>query len=274
LAPFEGLHRRTGYTTLAAVRAAIADFPSAEAGILPLALDDGAQPQGALRSAEKLLADKRVAAIVGPLSPELAAAVTPLQAAAALPWYSPHSIAGSDWAEGLVAAAGSLARRQGAQSLVIAGWTPGWPHLAPSRWAEIAGLPVRLHDDPAAVGPQTAVFWMGSAEDGANYLGELRRAHPAAPFVLGPQGEDPVFAERVLGNGGGLDYTHWTTWTDAGYTAWTVDHSIESPNAYLAYRAASAALQAAAGHSRTAPPSSWVVQLFRYDDRGNSFPAE
>ena len=67
LAPFEGLHRRSGYAALAAVRAAVADFPYAEAGVLPLALDDGGQPQGAQRAAQKLLADGRVAAVVGPL---------------------------------------------------------------------------------------------------------------------------------------------------------------------------------------------------------------
>ena len=79
LAPFEGLHRRSGYAALEAVRAAIADFSNVDAGILPLALDDGDQPQQAVRSAQKLLADPRVAAVVGPLSPDLGAAVEPFR---------------------------------------------------------------------------------------------------------------------------------------------------------------------------------------------------
>ena len=80
LAPFEGLHRRSGYAALDAVRAAIADFPYADAGILPLALDDGARPAQAVRSAQKLLVDPRVKAVVGPLTPELGDAIAPISA--------------------------------------------------------------------------------------------------------------------------------------------------------------------------------------------------
>jgi hypothetical protein len=274
LAPFEGLHRRSGYAALDTVRAAIADFSHDEVGILPLALDDAAQPQQAVRTAQKLLVDPRVAAIVGPLSPELGAAVDSLGATASIPWYTPYSVPGQDWATGLVRTAADLALEQEARGLVLAGWTPGWPRLDAQQWAEVAGMPVRIDGEPAGVGDSEAVFWMGSAEDGAAYLAQLRKLRPAAIFVLGPQGEDPVFAERLRGVPRGLDRVYWTTWTDTGYTEWAARHSIDSPNAYLVYRAALAALQAATTHNVSAPPSSWVVQLLRYDGQGNWAPAK
>ena len=264
LAPFEGLHRRSGYAALAAVRAAVADFPYAEAGVLPLALDDGGQPQGAQRAAQKLLADGRVAAVVGPLSPELAAAAAPVLHAAATPWYAPYRLVGEQWATGLAAAAGALAAQEGAQGLALAGWTPGWPELDAAAWSDAAGLPVRLLDDPAGVRPGEAVFWLGSAEGGAAYLAHLREVQPEAVFVLGPAGEDPVFAERARS----LQKTYWTSWTDAGYNDWTARHATDSPNAYLVYRATLAALATATGVPWDTLPASWFVQVFRYDAQG------
>lgn len=246
LAPFEGLHRRSGYAALDAVRAAIADFPYAEAGILPLALDDGGRPEQAARSAQKLLVDPRVGAVVGPLTPELGAAVAPISAGAPISWFTPYSIAGQDWAGGLVRTAAQLARQQGAKGLVLAGWTAGWPRLDAEQWTAIGGMPVRLDDEPTGVRDDEAVFWMGTAEDG----------------------EDPLFAERVLASRTGFKDVYWTTWTDNGYTEWTANHSGKSPNAYIVYRTALAALEAATAHSRNAPPPSWYVQSYRYDDQG------
>jgi branched-chain amino acid transport system substrate-binding protein len=274
LAPFEGLYRRSGYAALDAVRAAIADYPYAEAGILPLALDDGGQPQQALRSAQKLVADQRVQAVVGPLSPALAAAVEPLRDSQAIPWYPPHALAGEEWAEGLVTAAGELAAAQGAEALVLGGWTPGWPQWSAEQWTSVVGLPVRIVDDPAAVDSREAVFWMGSPADGADFLAQVRERLPAAVFVLGPQGEDPVFVEHVHDRIQDLDRVYWTTWIDKGYNAWAETHALNSPSSYLIYRAALAALQAATNHSQNAPPSSWVVQVFRYDAHGNWLPVD
>lgn len=268
LAPFEGLHRRTGYAALAAVRAAIADFPYAEGGILPLALDDGAQPAQAARSAQKLLVDPRVQAVVGPLTPELGAAVAPISASAPISWFTPYNLAGQDWAGGLVRAAAQLAQQQGAQGLVLAGWTAGWPLLDDQQWAEIGGMPVRLADVPEGVRTGEAVFWLGTAESGAAYLAQLRKHQEATVFVLGPAGEDPVFAERVLASRAGFDNVYWTTWTDNGYTEWTTNHSSRSPSAYIVYRAALAALEAATAHRQSAPTATWFVQSYRYDDQG------
>ncbi|MFZ1771520.1 MAG: ABC transporter substrate-binding protein, partial [Caldilinea sp.] len=74
IAPFEGLYRRTGYEALAAMRQALADAPTGPVAIIPLALDDSADPTRTVRAAEKLLVDPQVQAVVGPLSPALAAA--------------------------------------------------------------------------------------------------------------------------------------------------------------------------------------------------------
>ena len=69
-------------------------------------------------------------------------------------------------------------------------------------------MPVRLDDEPSGVDDDEAVFWMGSAEDGAAYLAQLRELQPEAIFVLGPQGEDPVFVERLRGTpGGSIEFT-------------------------------------------------------------------
>jgi hypothetical protein len=128
----------------------------------------------------------------------------------------------------------------------------------------VAGLPVRLLDDPVAVADGEAVFWLGSAADGAAYLRQLRQAQPQAILVLGPVGEDPVFAERA----GDLNFVYWTAWLDAGYTDWITNHAAASPNAYLIYRATLSALAAATGVTLETSPASWSVQVFRFDAQG------
>ena len=77
IAPFEGLHRDTGYRALAAMRAAIAEAPSQAnltfgptLDLLPLALDDSGEPNGTQRATEKLLVDSTVAAVIGPFAPD------------------------------------------------------------------------------------------------------------------------------------------------------------------------------------------------------------
>jgi hypothetical protein len=166
--------------------------------------------------------------------------------------------------------------------LALAGWTEGWPPLDATAWSQAAGLPVRLLDNPGGIRNAEAVFWLGSAEEGAAYLAQLRRMQPQAPFILGPAGEDPVFAERILGMqtgtsalpGEGLQHTYWTTWTDASYNAWANRHANDSPNAYLVYRTTLAALAAATGVTKDPLPASWFVQMFRYDVRGAWSPVQ
>jgi hypothetical protein len=200
--------------------------------------------------------------------------VKPLLSDALRPWYQPYSISGEDWAAGLVRTAARLAQAQGAAELVLAGGTQGWPPWDAQQWSDAVEFPVRLDADPAGVGGNAAVFWLGNPEAGADYLRQLQVMQPDVLFVLGPEGENPVFVERLLGGGGSLDRVYWTIWTDAGYTDWAVAHSIQSPNAYLAYRAADAALHAVKTHTQSVPPSSWDVQLYRYDRQGSWFPVD
>ncbi len=279
IAPFEGLYRRTGYEALAAMRAAIADAaiaetPSGPVGVLPLALDDGGDPVQARRALEKLLVSSDVGAIVGPLSPALAAAVDELPPSAAPPSAAPPrfapfalpnatgSTAAPDddaWAVPLVQTVGSYVAAHGAQALVLAGWTAGWPDHTAARWSDLAGLPVRLSDDPATVVAGEAVMWLGAPDTGAAYLTALRARQPDAEFWLGPAGGDPVFAERAATH----ERVHWVVWTDDGYNAWAATHAPSTPSAYLVYRATQAALRKSVGPANAKlPPPTWRVQAY------------
>lgn len=274
LASFEGLHRRSGYAALQAVRAALSDTPVEGVGVLPLALDDGGTPSTALRAAQKLLVDPRVVAVVGPLDPRLADAAGAALTAAQTPWWRPYAPSGKgmtpdgdpSWAVGLVQQAARGAAQQGARTLVLAGWTPGWPRLTERAWAEAVGMPVRIDDDAVNVQDNEAVFWMGSPEDGADYLTVLRRHTATAPLWLGPQGDDPVFVERA----GTVDRVFWVIWSDLGYNHWVEKHALPSPTAYLVYKAAIAALQSVAQTSMAAPESTWFVQAYALSADGNS----
>jgi branched-chain amino acid transport system substrate-binding protein len=289
LAPFEGLHRRSGYEALAALRLALADYeaqPGApDLAVLPLALDDSRDPA---RAAQKLLVDRGVHAIVGPLTPATAATVAAeladSPAPAALPWFLPFAVDPSGlpagtfgtwptdpgWATELVAAVAAEARSQGAQTLVLAGAPAGWPALTDAAWAESAGMPVRQVDDasPQEAGIQAAeaIFWLGDAEAAAGFLAALRTLQPAVPFWLGPQGGDPVFAERATG---ALDNAYWATWSNVEYNRWAAQHSPSTPSAYLVYLATQQALATIAGTApQPAPP--WQVATYEFQPDGTS----
>jgi hypothetical protein len=189
-----------------------------------------------------------------------------------LPGYLPPGLGVEQWAQGLAHTIGDLARRQGAQDLVVAGDPTGWPTWDAAQWQAAAGLPVRLEDDPAAVQPDQAVLWLGSAADGADYLRTLRARLPTTPFWLGPEGGDPVFAERAEA----VDFAYWADWTDTGYTSWAETYASPSPAAYLVYMTTRAALEAATGQPASAPPApaapSWFVQAFAFGPQGERIP--
>ncbi len=279
IAPFEGLYRRTGYEALAAVRAAIADATTVTTqpgamGVLPLALDDSDDPAQARRALEKMLASTDVGVIIGPLTPALAAAVSDLPGAAAPPIVAPFALpgAGQDaagWATPLVQEVGALAARHGAQTLVLAGWTPGWPDYTAAQWAAVAGMPVRVHDDPATVAGGEAVLWLGAADSGAAYLNALRAQQPDVEFWLGPAGGDPVFIERAETR----RRVYWVVWVDDDYNAWAATHSPSTPSAYLVYRAAQAALREIDDQGNAALPSpTWRVQAYTFGASGEPLP--
>jgi hypothetical protein len=277
IAPFEGLYRRSGYEALAAMRVALAEVDLGEMGVIPQALDDGADPRQAERAMGKLLADPAVEAVVGPLAPETAQAVAHVMAPAAATWFLPFAaepdggfaaLAAVDWSVQLVAAVAAAAPAQGGERLVLAGRTPGWPAFSAERWAEVAGLPVLVSDDPAAVTARDAVFWLGSPDAAAAYVQALFAVHPEIPFWMGPQGGDPVFLERSrIGRP-----VYWATWLDAGYPAWAEAHpDLATPSAYQVYRATLAAIARVTGRD-VFSPLPWQVSLFQLDPDGSLHP--
>ena len=279
IAPFEGLYRRNGYEALAAMRAAIAETPSGAVGILPLALDDGGDPARGQRAMQKLLASKDVGAIIGPLSPTLPAAIDAATTTAAPPLLPPYAMPGmagavttgdaDAWAVGLVQAVAGHVVAQGAQTLVVAGWTPGWPDYPAQTWSALAGLPVRLSDDPATVGRNESVMWLGAPDAGATYLAALRAVQADTPFWLGSAGGDPVFAERAESR----KHVYWVVWTDDDYNGWAATHTPSTPSAYLVYRATQEAVRQATGQaSATQPSPTWRVQAYAFGVAGETVP--
>ena len=297
IAPFEGLSRRAGYTALAAMRGALEDAGATEMAILPLALDDGDNPARARRSARKLLADPAVVAVIGPLTPWTAAGAASVLEESPH-WITPFAItpeAGfvdprmtNAWADAWVAQVAQAVRRAGQERLVLAGWRLGWPDRSAAQWAEIAGMPVALADNPDAVQGGDAVVWLGSAADGAAYLAELRAAQPTTPFWMGAQGGDPVFLERICPGSnrtecqrtsGVLDFAYWTSWTPIEYNPAIAPNFPGAPDAQLVYLATRVALHRITADS--SPDSSlesipgsanWQLQIFEFSS-GESVPA-
>lgn len=275
IAPFEGLHRRSGYAALAAMRQAIVETPAGATGIIPLALDDSADPTRARRAAEKLLRDPQVRAVIGPLTPALTASVSDTLAAATLPWFAPYAVnpAGGfadpltddGWAAGLAAAVGATVQQQGATALVLAGDAQGWPAWDEATWAELAGLPVRrLASDAGAVNtlsPQDAVFWLGAADAAAAFLDILPPALIGIPFWLGPAGDDPILTEHTQ-----IDSKlYWLTWSNVHYNDWAATHTPATPTAFLADQATRAAIAAVTGVAAT-DAAPWHVVLFEVEN--------
>lgn len=275
IAPFEGLERRTGYAALAAMRQAIAEAPPHTVGIIPLALDDSADPTRAHRTAEKLFRDPQVKAIVGPLTPMLTASVSDTLAAAALPWFAPYAVnpeggfadprSDDRWARGLTAAVGAAVRRQGATALVLAGDAQGWPTWDAATWSAIAGLPVRrltgADSATKTLSAGDAIFWLGDADAAAAFLNALPTELAEVPFWLGPAGGDPILTEHAK-----IDRKlYWLTWSSLPYNDWAATHSPSTPFAYLVYQATRAAIEAVTGAAATTAPS-WRVVLFEVEN--------
>jgi len=279
IAPFEGLHRRTGYEALAAMRQAIADAPATSIGFIPLALDDSADPQRTRRAAEKLLVDPQVKAVVGPISPALTAANGDLLNNGGIAWFAPFAVVaaggfappldGEAWASGMAEAVGAAVRRQGAMTLVLAGDRRGWPAWDAAAWSEIAGMPARFLEDESSaddlLSAHDAIFWLGSAEAAAAFL----NTHPAlplqTPFWLGMAGGDPILTERLK-----IDRKlYWLAWSNSQYTEWAAHHEPSTPFAFLVYQATRAAIDFITDAAPTA--AAWRVELFEVE-KGTSRP--
>ena len=264
LAPFEGLHRRSGYVALRAMREAIAEVAPAEAVIMPLALDDAADPVQVARAARKLLQDPDVRALIGPYSPALAQQIEPLLTAHTVAWWLPFAVTPADgfvvpsrqreWAAPLLVAAAEQAVALGSQRLIVAGWMPGWSTVTTTQPQPAFALPVVLNAQVTAVAPTDAVFWVGTPEAGAVYLTDLRAVHPHVPFLLGPQADDPIFAEHTQISGP----VYLLFWTDEGYEEWRQQHHAP-PTAYLTYRATQQAI-ARLLDQPLPHPQSWRIE--------------
>jgi len=270
LAPFEGLYRRTGYGALAAMQAALAEAPPATLDLLPLALDSSRDP---LRTAQKLLADQSVQAVVGPFTLQTAALLQPLLAEPSVPWFITFAVEPRGgfvplnrfdrWAQPLVMAAAEAAQRQGCQRLVVAGWPTTWPAEVLASSTQKVGLDLALGIEPAGVQPDDAVLHLGPPAAAADFANALQKMGQTTPLYLGPQGADPVFFEtNNLGAG-----VFWLAWLDENYPAWASNHASASPSNYAVYRATQVAVSGLRGTELTDVPP-WHLQWFVQDAAG------
>ncbi|MBU6348698.1 MAG: ABC transporter substrate-binding protein [Chloroflexi bacterium] len=261
LAPFEGLYRRTGYTALSAVRQAIAETGGR---FIPLALDDSADPARARRSAQKLLVDPQLQAVIGPLTPALAEASAAVLQDPRILWVTPYAVDpdlgfvdpldSEQWAGALAEALGTAVRRQGVQTLYLAGDRRGWPDWGEAEWRAATGLPTLFWESqtvsPTAWTRREAIFWLGAAAEAATFVNRLPSDRTGPRFWLGPAGGDPVLAERLAGS----QPLYWLTWVDR--------HSPDVAalsGAPLVYQATQSALARLGG---TELPTRWRAAYF------------
>ena len=304
IAPFEGLHRDTGYTALAAMRAAIVETPgqvNSAVDLLPLALDDSGEPARTQRATQKLLVDSTVVAVIGPLAPaSLAQMERALPQNRSVVWLAPFLINPQGgfvepaqalaepalynaWAIDLLAAVAHTLPAQKVSHLVLAGGQSthsGWPQLSTAQWQQVVELPVLVTDDLNQLQPGDALFWLGNAEEGATFLTRLRQQGREMPFWLGPAGGDPIFAQRAINlpsgklNLSNLRNVYWATWVGEEYTTWAVDHAPASPAAYQVYAATRLAIQRVLPTGQRVAIASefpkWRIQYFAYTATGES----
>ncbi len=268
IAPFEGLHRRSGYEALAAMRLAIADAGVVGIDFIPLALDDSSNPQ---RTAQKMRADPSLRAIIGPLTPLAMNQVTSLfsatNASQEIPWLVPFVVSPAggfadprhdqSWALGLIQAVADSVRSQGGAQLVIAGLTAGWPGLSAAEWSAKLGIKITLTDEPSAVPSGATVFWLGGADTGASFINELQMLDSTAEVWLGPAGGDPVFSELAQLR----KPVNWATWSQSEYNDNALTHPTLTLTSYLVYRAT---LQAIAQVAAQSGSQENTKSLFEY----------
>lgn len=260
LAPFEGLHRQSGYDALAAMRFALAEYPLSGVEVLPLALDTSADPAQARRAAEKLLRDHSVVAVVGPLQQRQAAAVADLIAATDADWRLPTASASEDQAQALVAA---LVAQIDGHTILLAGLDAGWPQLSAGEWSARTGKEIfvsgqagqaALQAEEPDIGVADGILWLGDAEAGAAFLAHLRTQDRSIPFWTTSIAGDPVFSwlllERLETEGLPLGPVYWgLAFDESGseYGEWAATHAPATPAAYAVYRATQKALAQIAG---------------------------
>ncbi len=270
LAPFEGLHRESGYEALSAMRAALADYPLDQFEALPLALDTAADPTQARRAALKMLRDETVAAVVGPLQARQVSAVANVIAASDVDWQPQSSPASIEAAQTLIEA--TIAAMPGT-NIVVAGLDFGWPLSHPEEWSLNTGKLVTTIEAATGAATADAVLWLGSAPDGAAFLGDLRSQSPAVPFWTTAVAADPVFlsllSERLDGTPPGPIFWVVPLGENADrYEEWAAAHADAPPTAFAVYLATRRALQQIAGNDL--PSNEPELAVFTLDLEGKT----
>ena len=270
LAPFEGLHRESGYNALAAMRAALNNYPLDEVDILPLALDTSASPSQARRAALKMLRDDSVVAVVGPLQTKEIAAVAEVLAASNLDWQLPATPATQEAARAFIE---DLIIEIDGQNIALAGLDDGWPHLSPGEWSSSTGKTVTAGSDESDTALADAVLWLGDAPGGAAFLARLRARNHRMPFWTTAVAADPVFSSLVqdylAGDPPGPVY--WAAHLDENpsqYAGWGDENAQHAPTAFAVYLATRRALTRLAGQPVLSNNAGLAV--FRFDNEGNS----
>lgn len=279
IASFEGISRRNGYEALAAMRAAIADSPVKTIDLLPLALDDSLDPQ---RTAQKLLADPTLKAVIGPLVPQEMALTLQDFSSRNVHWIAPFAVdpAGgfaqpekaSAWATELIRTV--VQSNQQAGRLYLVGWTPGWPQLSSQEWQAILGIDIQMIDGStlirgiidSKVDDQDLIFWLGSAEEGADFVNQLWQVRPERVVWSSVQADDPVFAERLQFHGA----LNWATWSNDAYETWATTHTPATPMAYLTYLATRSAISQLQSLPDSSAEIAWSVTCFRLNRDGKT----
>ncbi len=269
LAPFEGLHRESGYEALTAMRAALADYPLDKFEALPLALDTSADPAQARRAAVKMLRDEAVAAVVGPLQSRQVSAVADVIAASGIEWQPQTRPASIEAAHSMIEV--TIAQMSGT-NIAVAGLDFGWPQNASRQWSSKTGKSVTVVDAVADAATANAVLWLGSAAEGAEFLGRLRTLGPAVPFWTTAVAADPVFLslllDRLEGTPPGPIY--WVVDLGANadqYQDWAAEHENATPTAFAVYLATRRALQQISGNDL--PLNEHELAVFTLDLEGN-----
>ena len=274
LAPFEGLHRESGYEALAAMRAALADYPLDEFEALPLALDTSADPVQARRAAAKLLRDDAVATVVGPLQARQVFAVAEIMAAADVDWRPPTAPATADAARAFVRA---FILNMPGQNIAVAGLDSGWPQFSEGEMSSATGKTVTLVEGESAAAEADGVLWLGSAPEGAAFLGRLRLQSRTVPFWTTAIAGDPVFhallSERLDGTAPGPIYCV-VALGEVGehFNEWAAAHSDAAPTAFAVYHATRRTLQQISGE--VVRSNAREIAVFTVDREGTSKLAE
>lgn len=258
LAPFEGLYREDGYAALHGLRVALAECaPGLD--IVPLALDDAADPAQARRAAQKLRVDPAVDLVMGPFA--LDAILATRAVLDDIAWRTPLHLAPTGFAPSPTTAwptllVDTIRATMPAATLTVIG-LPG--ELTPEA---LRADPTILFVPDAAAAPSTitteAVLWFGDPAQAAAWLNS-GALEAEIPLFLGTA----YGAEIIAAHAAREQTVYWMIWRDVEYNRWSetfapTQSSAQSYPAYLTYRALCPVLQQRAGIASTEPPAGQV----------------